>query len=311
MSLSDREIRRLVEVAEMYYEGNLTQNDIARRLGVSRPLVSKLLAQAREQGIVNIQIKSPLVNNYFLLDELTGRFGIQGGAVVPEGGNDALTEKQVLTGAVSFLRSPLAGARSVGIGWGGTVDGFIGRLEEHKPGGCHGQACPLIGTAGFPMRGYHPNELVRVFSEQTGFTPNYLMAPSFPSSEQEMELFRNTENYAGVSALWAALEVAVVAIGTHPAVPDQATALRFGARLTERRAVGSILSYFFDLAGTFVEGENDLAIRIPLDQLRRVPQVVAIASSETSLAALAGALRSGLITHLITDEHLARELLRS
>lgn len=308
MTASDREIQRLVEVAEMYYEGGLTQDAIARHLGVSRPLVSRLLAQAREQGIVTIQIKSPFVNNYFLMDQLRERFGIQGGVVVPEGGSDALTDRQVLNGAAGFLREAAAGIHTLGLGWGGAVDGLVGRLEELKFPACSGVVCPLIGAGDFSLRGYHPNELVRVFSEQTGYAPQYLMAPSFPASAQEMDLFRNTENHAGVSALWDALDAAVIAVDSHPSVPDQATATRFGTRLAERRAVGNLLSYFYDAEGGFVEGENDYAIRISLEQLRRVKQVVALSLAGAGVTALAGALRSGLVTHLITDERTAREI---
>lgn len=62
--------QKMVEIAKMYYEEDLTQNEIAKRLGVSRPLVSKMLADAKEAGIVTIQINSPFVSNDFLMEEI-------------------------------------------------------------------------------------------------------------------------------------------------------------------------------------------------------------------------------------------------
>ena len=51
---ADKRIERLTQVARMYYEQNMNQSEIAKAIGVSRPLVSVLLAEARECGIVTI-----------------------------------------------------------------------------------------------------------------------------------------------------------------------------------------------------------------------------------------------------------------
>ena len=55
---ADKRIERLTQVARMYYEQNMNQSEIAKAIGVSRPLVSVLLAEARECGIVTITINS-------------------------------------------------------------------------------------------------------------------------------------------------------------------------------------------------------------------------------------------------------------
>ena len=70
--------QKMVEIAKMYYEEELTQNEIAKRLGVSRPLVSKMLADAKEAGIVTIQIHSPFVSNEFLMEEIIRHSGGNG-----------------------------------------------------------------------------------------------------------------------------------------------------------------------------------------------------------------------------------------
>ena len=68
------EILRLVEISRLYYEEGLTQAEIAGRLDISRPAVSKLLAEARIRGIVKIEIKSPLESNENLLRPFPGSF---------------------------------------------------------------------------------------------------------------------------------------------------------------------------------------------------------------------------------------------
>ena len=56
--LTDKELAGLVQAARLYYEDGLTQAQVAAKIGVSRPQVSKMLAHAREAGIVHIEIRS-------------------------------------------------------------------------------------------------------------------------------------------------------------------------------------------------------------------------------------------------------------
>ena len=46
----DKKTERLVNVARMYYEQDRTQSEIADRYGISRPMVSKLLKEARDRS---------------------------------------------------------------------------------------------------------------------------------------------------------------------------------------------------------------------------------------------------------------------
>lgn len=55
MTPNDKRI--LVKVAYMYYDENMTQQEIADKLGVSRPSVSRMLQKARQNGIVEIKIR--------------------------------------------------------------------------------------------------------------------------------------------------------------------------------------------------------------------------------------------------------------
>ena len=52
------DLARIFTVAKLYYEENLTQAEVAERVGVSRPLVSKMLSEARDCGIVHIEVRN-------------------------------------------------------------------------------------------------------------------------------------------------------------------------------------------------------------------------------------------------------------
>ena len=48
-----------VRVAELYYDQNKTQDEIGTQLGISRFKAGRMLTQARERGIVRIEIVHP------------------------------------------------------------------------------------------------------------------------------------------------------------------------------------------------------------------------------------------------------------
>ena len=98
-------------------------------------------------------------------------------------------------------------------------------------------------------------------------------------------------------------------IGNHPSVPDLATASRFGNNLQKEKAIGNILSYYYDINGNFITGDDDFSIEIPLEDLRKIEHVIGICSSKTSKDAVIGALKTGIITHLVIDESTAKEII--
>jgi deoxyribonucleoside regulator len=71
------EAQLMVQVARMYYENDLNQEDIAQRLNLSRQKVSRLLIEARTHGIVKVMIYDPNPADPNLQEELKGRFGLR------------------------------------------------------------------------------------------------------------------------------------------------------------------------------------------------------------------------------------------
>ena len=84
-----------------------------------------------------------------------------------------------------------------------------------------------------------------------------------------------------------------------------ATAARFGRALTEEGAVGRILAHYYDIGGRFIEPRNDIAVQISLPRLRAAKNVVALCADYLTPESLLGALRTGIITHLVLPDTLA------
>jgi len=308
----NREVLRLVEICRLYYEKELTQAEIARRLNISRPAVSKLLAEARKEGIVRIEIRSPLDSDENLLDKLSRLFNLQGGLIIPSVSRDnQLITDLIVSQASVYFEKLLPSLQKVGVGWGSTLGAMLDALEPQTLRGADNcLVCPVIGNAPNAIRWLQTNELTRIFAQKTGYTPYYLHAPAFPASEENKQLFMNTLECQKVSDLWDNLDAVILGVGTYPTVPDQATAVRFGKILKEKKAVGTIATYYFDEEGEIIDSPNDIVIRIPRKQLKKTTNVFALCGGMEKLTAIRGALLTGLVTHLITDETTARELLK-
>ena len=78
--------------------------------------------------------------------------------------------------------------------------------------------------------------------------------------------------------------------------------------LQRQHACGRMLVYYFNEAGTVIQSEQDFAIQVPIDTLRRCPNIIGVCSANTSAKALRGALRSGFFTHLVARAGLVKSL---
>jgi len=305
-------VQLLVKVAKLYYLENCNQNEIAEILGVSRTLISKYLADARKLGIVDINIHDLLLDENNPLEKIVTKYNIQGGNVIPFSTNEDLMNQWMVDLATQTLIQSLDGSNHVfGLGWGITIGEIVLNINKSNLNkSLGGKIVPLIGNAPSSNRNYHTNELVRMICEKTAFIPTYLYAPVICTSKQEKDVFINAESFQELNQIWNELDTVIVNIRNHPSVPDLATSARFGERLHQEEAVGMILGYYFDIKGRFIEGDNDFAIQIGLDQIAKTKKVIGIASSRVRTEAVIGALNTGLITHILINRQVAEEILK-
>ncbi|MEG0507779.1 MAG: sugar-binding domain-containing protein [Eubacterium sp.] len=309
--MKEKEFIRLITIAQMYYEQNMTQADIAKVMNISRPSVSNLLNKARNEGIVKIEIQSFDNTSIGKSHELCHKFGLKTCQVITGTEDKNETQDRLYQAAVDFLLEILPKTRIMGLGWGYNISRVIDILMERELDNVYsGKVCPLIGTATVPHKGYHPNELATDFSRKTGFETDFLISPAFPTTKQEHDLFKTTDNYNNILAHWKKTDTALITLGSYPCVPDHATAFRFGRNLIEKKAVGNLLSYFFNLEGEQIKGEDDFAIQIPLSYLGKIKNLIGIVPAEGNIYSISSCLNTGYIKHLIIDENTARNILK-
>lgn len=301
-------LRRLAYVARRYYLEDQKQSDIAAELGVSRPLISRMLREARELGVVEITVHDPGKETAALRTRLVECTSLLDGALVPDGKDDSLTNLALCRETLALLRG--LNARRTGIGWGHFIGQLVSLVESDGGGGLTLESlCPLLGNAGIPIRNYHSNENVRIMAAAFGARPHFLYLPALAESCEEKQVLCSTELYRQAEQIWAGMDTALVNIGNYPSTPDFASVARYGALLQRQRACGRLLAYFFNERGEIIRSDSDFAIQIPLEQLAKCRNVVGLCSANVSPRALRGALRTGLFTHLVAREGLAADFL--
>ena len=102
-----QKLERLAAVARLYYEEDRNQSEIAGMFGISRPMVSKLLKEAKELGVVTIRIAVPgngaPGETEDVLSRLRQRYGLLGGELVQDRGGDVATNQAVAEAGIAFL----------------------------------------------------------------------------------------------------------------------------------------------------------------------------------------------------------------
>lgn len=297
---------QLVAVAKMYYEDNLTQNEIASRLGVSRPQVSKLLALAREQGVVTIVINdhSAEEDNVEVLHNLCQKYKLQGGLVL----TDHKDLRVLLKQATMYVALELQTEYNVGLGWGAPLGLFVEQFAASCFHTSAGTVYPLIGEAPIPNEDYKVNAMALAVAKALGRKNFLLEEKAFSESREDKNLLEGKNSYQGITAKWRELDLALLAIQNYPSSPDEATGMRFGNVLTRQHAVGSFLSYFYNAQGDILSGENDFTCRASLADLRHCSKVLGLGLG-VQVNSLRGALHTGIFTHVILSLSQAKSLL--
>lgn len=306
----------LLRVAWYYYKDELTQDEIAKRLSMSRASVGRLLDRARRVGLVSINLNTEYLDAFELSGELRRAFGLAEALVVPDhekepADHHALNARIGLGGA-QFISTHLRPGGSLGVGWGETVSrvitatsfGTVGPVHMVTlTGGVEGYLQTILSSKG---------EVAGERSDLTSATviPSPIMAstPSLAAALREEPTIQQVLKQA------RAVELALVGVGTPTA---DATIVHMGylsagdaRELRMRGVVGDILGQFFDADGNVVDLPiHDRRIGIDLSDLTAIPKVVGVAGGLHKTEAILGALHGGFLDVLVTNELAAIRLL--
>ena len=305
----------LAQVASLYYEQGLTQEQVARRLDISRSGISRLLKEARREGIVEIRVRHPSPTVASLETKLRNRFGLQSACVLANGTRDA---DMVLRGvgalAAEQTRGLLRSGMVLGIGWGRALYEIVNAFRPVSVG--HVDVVQIMGGIG----GLNPHidgaELARRLAEALGGQFHYLHAPFVVEDVAVCEALLRQRELRRVMDMGRCADLVLVGIGSMH--PDVSGLVRAGfltrselLAIARSGAVGDICGQYIDIHGRICDLElHRRTIGIDPLSLRKAKCVLAMAAWREKAPAILGALRGGFVDILITDDAAAQEVLR-
>jgi len=311
MYLPARDSDDLVQVAWLYHVGQLSQEEVSRHLGISRFKVLRLLAEARDQGLVRISIAHETTGTLALADRLADRFGLVEVRVAPIASPDeAAARRAVGILAAGFLaRIGRDGAVKIGVGWGRTMAAMAQALTGlRNPGLCF---VSLMGSMARTAE-TSPFDVCARLAALAGGSAMFLPAPFLTDSEEDcrtvlrQRLVRETLQ-AAREAPWS-----IISLGDcSPAALLSTSGILTAAEAADLIAMGAVADStgkFFLADGTLADTDlNRRAPSIGIDDLRAMDVTLLAAGASKARATLA-LMRSGIVNRLIADEGVARVL---
>jgi DNA-binding transcriptional regulator LsrR (DeoR family) len=311
---TDSEHRKfLYKIARAYYEDGVPQREIAKRFGISRIKVSRLLQQARDEKIVQITIVPPVDSNADLERALEKRYGLLEVVIVtPQGYDQAQVVSALGPAAADNLVRSLEGKEILGLSWGSTLREVIEALPVMNWPEL--TVVQVLGGLGRPEAEVHGTDLARRMAQSFNSRLRLIPAPGVVKSKMVRDALLEDPQIADTLSLAARADVLLLGIGipSHGSVVSESDILSQVemAQLMKDGAVGDIALRFFDRDGRPIDHEvNERTIGLTLEQMKKVPRRIGVAGGEGKLDVIRGALLGGYINVLITDDVTAMALL--
>ena len=308
-----RDVADLVKAARLYFQDGLSQHEVAQSLGTSRSNVSRMLAAARERGIVQVRIVDPAGRDNQLEEQLAERFGLAEVRVAStEPGRAALARIGQL-GSV-WLLDALRDGHTVGLSWGTALQQLVWATTTDRPRQV--ELVQLVGGLSPVAQATTGQELVRELAARLGATYRYLHAPALLETPAARDALIHERSIAAALDAARRADIALVGIGAVGAGSSAYLVESLQLTAAEQRAftagkpVGDVCARYFDIDGRPVGGPVDeRVLAVSLADLRRIPTVVGLASGKEKAPGVLGALRGRILDVLVCDAGTARAVL--
>lgn len=307
--IMSKRIDLLVKISSLYYEEGKTQTEISKLMNLSRPTIASMLQEARDTGIVKIVIQHTNQSIINRQNELREKYQLKNVLIATGDSHDVKSEVGSL--CASLVEEMLPKINHLGVSWGTTVYEYVqhARYFDYK----ELSIVPLVGGVGNDNMKYHSNHLAFILSEKYNCKVNYFYAPAVAETLEQKEIFLQTELVSHILDLGQQVDLAILGIGN----PGESSTYKNMASISEeaikelkdKKVIGDIGAVFFDEKGESVETTlSDRMIGFNLEDLKKIPDTVILASGTEKVLAIKALLRKQMIDHLIIDATIAEKL---
>lgn len=304
----------LAQIASWYYEENLSQEAIAKRIGRSPSMISRLLQEARDNNLIEIRVRFLLKRSSELEEQLRQTFSLAQAWVLanPPADREALFHRLGKLGA-RCLQQHLQDNVKIGIGWGTAVYHVVRAMPSTALQGA--TVIQVIGSIGSGDPTVDGTQMTHWLAEKLDATSRTLHAPLVVENKAIVQSLLQDPAIAETLRLSTQVDVTVLGVGTtDPAASGMRRAGYMSQATLEALqragAVGDILGYHLDINGNVLNVSiNERVIGATLKSLRRGPTSIVVASGEVKVLPTLATLRGGYADILITDAETASAVL--
>jgi DNA-binding transcriptional regulator LsrR (DeoR family) len=304
----------LYTAAKLYYTEEVTQAEVAAQLGTSRATVSRLLAEAKRQGIVRIDVVPPAeASTSDLADRLARALVLTTVYLSPPLPNPGAGRS-----TVDVMGRALAPAVGRALAGAGLLPGDVLLVSSGRtvyevaqfdlpplPGVL---VAPTVGGNDQPDEWYQTNEITRLVANRVGGRANYLFAPALPGPDLYPSLL-NDPSIQRVLHLWPRARCALMGVGAPPLMRSDIPQFVPTGSTSLRAAVGDVCSRFYDRDGNAVPFEgSERLIAVELEALCHIPVSIGVAVGKDKVESIIAGARGGYFNHLVTDPATATAL---
>ncbi|MEX2461785.1 MAG: sugar-binding transcriptional regulator [Paenibacillaceae bacterium] len=310
--MKEDKLRKVIEAAKLYYQLDHSQSEIAERLGVSRPTVSRLLQQAKSEGIVQITIIDPMEEIESLAADLRDKFQLKQVEVafIPYNEND-IGKKYIGEAAANYIDRIVKDNDIIAVSWGTTLYQVARQIQRKTVKNV--VVVQLNGGVSYSEVNTYASEIIQLFGNAFHVNPHFLNLPAIVDHILVKQAIQSDRHIRKVLDLGKQSNIAIFTAG----VPNSESVLiqtnyftNEEIEVIKSHAVGDICSRYFDMNGVIcLENLDDRTIGIELAELRGKEHSILVAGGTSKVEAIYGALCGKYANTLITDQFTAKALL--
>ena len=314
MSEFEKKGSEAARAAWLYYHEDLTQAEIATEMDLSRSTVTRLLQRAKSEGLVQISLNVSSAT-FKAERDLEHAYSLRKVRVVPSSGDDSMQKRWLGRVAAELLVEMVHDISIVAVSWGTTMQAMADSLVGQHPV-ARTQIVALIGGLHNATRGANTYEVAKHLYQYFNAPARALYAPAYVQDLATALGLAKDPGIQGVLELARKASIVVYSLG---AMHHETTMFKLGYINAEQEeflrrhgAVGDIACRWIDRNGNPIELPLSIyPTGISLEELKKIPQRLAVAGGELKQEVVLAGLRGGFTTVLVTDERTAAYLLKN
>lgn len=312
-SITEEQKNEYRRVAYYYYKEGLTQEEIAKRMKMSRQRVNRIISSCIDLGIVTINIEGLDNSNLELETKLEDKYGLKEVRIINETADEQKIQELGIEGG-KYLRSILKDNDIIGFSRGRNTSALVGFLPEDVEYPHNITVTQLMGSAIETNENTAVDETVYHFAAKLHAKASRLYAPIILSNEELRDSFIQEPYFEKSYEVIKKCDIAVVGIGTASSQWKHMISLYDIAdkEQTEwaKDVAGEVCTHFYNSEGAAIEPPfRNRIISILLDDYMKIPVRIGVAGGKDKTEAIAAAIKGDYINVLITDLQTARQLM--